>query len=900
MSESPIIAAGNAELLANATPMMRQYLSVKAEHPTSIVLFRMGDFFETFYEDAADCARLLDLTLTARAKGEKDKIPMAGVPHHAVEGYIARLVELGRTVVLVDQVEDPKLAKGLVKREVTEVLSPGTFLDPQAPPRVSTYLTALALEKELFGLAVLDLSTGELRATSGKGDDLLLDELERVGARELLVSNAALATGTIEKLRKSSKTAITPVPEDSMSARAAKESLTRTFSADEARALEQVLSKEALRAAGAALIYVEKLQPKRDGAKLHHIRELRPYLPGNALILDADARAHLELFRTAGDGGRRGSLIGAIDEAVTAMGGRLFTRWLAYPLRDLDGISHRQDAIECFVKRPSALDGARLALKEIADLERLAARVVMGRATPRDLGTLATTLERTPMILETARIAGSTPQPNDALKGMAESKLCSALLAKLGAVDACVEVAALIRKALVDEPPVDLDAGEVFRPGFDAELDQLTELARDGKSLIAAMEAKEKEATGISSLKVRYNRVFGYYIEVTKPNLKLVPKHYIRKQTTANGERFFTEALRELESQVLSAEDKRVSRTHRLFDDLVLRTGNEARRIGRLAEALAEIDVLAALAFIAENRGWARPTVDRDGVVEIADGRHPVIELLSAELGERFVPNDITLRPENHLLIITGPNMAGKSTIMRQTALIVILAHMGSYVPVRSARIGLVDRIFTRVGASDDLSRGRSTFMVEMNETSRILRSATKDSLILLDEIGRGTSTFDGLSIAWAVAEHLHDAVGAKTLFATHYHELTDICRDKTRALNVHVAVKEYNEEIVFLRKLMPGPTNKSYGVQVARLAGLPKTVVERARTVLARLEAQALSGGRHSSDQLSLFAPPVKDAVIEELVEKIDALEVDDLTPRQALDRLFELKELAKKKKKR
>ncbi len=900
MSESPIIAANNAELLAKATPMMRQYLSVKSENPTSIVLFRMGDFFETFYEDAADCARLLDLTLTARSK-EKDPIPMAGVPHHAVDGYIARLVELGRTVVLVDQVEDPKLAKGLVKREVTEVLSPGTFLDPQAPPRVSTYLAALALEKELFGLAVLDLSTGELRATSGKGEDLLFDELERIGAREVLVSANVLGTATIERLRKDlTRTALTPVPEDSMSLRAAKESLTRTFSADETKALEQVLAKEAMRATGAALAYVEKLQPKRDGLRLHHIREVRPYLPGNALVLDTDARAHLELFRTAGDGGRRGSLIGAIDEAVTAMGGRLFARWLAYPLRELEPITARQDAIECFVKRPSALDGARMALKEIADLERLAARVVMGRATPRDLGTLAVTLERTPAILETARVAGSALQPNDELKGMGETRAVSSRLAKLGAADACADVAAAIQQALIEEPPVDLEAGEVFRAGYDPELDRLTELSRDGKSLIAAMEAKEKEETGISSLKVRYNRVFGYYIEVTKPNLKLVPKHYIRKQTTANGERFFTEALRELESQVLSAEEKRISRTHHLFNDLVLRTGHEARRIGRLAEALAEIDVLAALALIAENRGWARPLVDREGVVEIADGRHPVIELLSAELGERFVPNDITLRPENHLLIITGPNMAGKSTIMRQTALIVILAHMGSFVPVRAARIGLVDRIFTRVGASDDLSRGRSTFMVEMNETSRILRSATKDSLILLDEIGRGTSTFDGLSIAWAVAEHLHDAVGAKTLFATHYHELTDICRDKTRALNVHVAVKEYNDNIVFLRKLMPGPTNKSYGVQVARLAGLPKSVVERARTVLARLEAQALSGGRHSSDQLSLFAPPAKDAVIDELVEKLDALDVDDLTPRQALDRLAELKEIAQKKKKR
>jgi DNA mismatch repair protein MutS len=894
---------------ASLTPMMRQYFAVKAEHPNAIVLFRIGDFFETFYEDAEQAAKLLDLTLTARSK-EKDRVPMAGVPHHAVDGYVSRLVELGKTVVLVDQVEDAKLAKGLVKREITDILSPGTFLDPNAPPRLATYLVALDLgagKRAGFGLAALDLSTGEFRATSGEDGDVLLEELLRLDMREIVISESRRSDERIARIEKElPKTAITAVAEDFFSRRG-RDALLHTFGQEELAALEKVHSREALAASGAALAYVEKLQPRKGqfdarAPVFFHLKELRPYVPGDSLVLDREARLHLELFRGSSDGGRRGSLLGAIDEAVTAMGGRTVVRWLAYPLVDRAAIARRQDAIGALVEVPSLLDRIRVELREIGDLERLVGRSVLHRATPRDLALLRSTLERAPLLLRAAEAASRGNGELHDLIPASDTAPKSALLSAIASTDPAADVQDLLARALADEPPIDLDEGDIFRASWDAELDRLSALAKSGKDLIAKMEAEEKGKTGISSLKVRYNRVFGYYIEITKANLRLVPSHYIRKQTTANGERFYTEALQKLETEVLSAEEKRLERTRSLFVALVDEVAKEAKRLLGVARAIAELDALSGFAYLAEKRGWARPEIAEDGAIDIADGRHPVLELFSEELGERFVPNDLSISDERSLMIITGPNMAGKSTIMRQTALIVILAHMGVFVPAKSARIALVDRIFTRVGASDDLSRGRSTFMVEMNETARILRSATSRSLILLDEIGRGTSTFDGLSIAWAVAEYLHDRVGAKTLFATHYHELTEIARDKARAVNHHVAVKEWNEQIVFLRKLQPGSTNRSYGVQVARLAGLPKLVVDRAKEVLASLEAQALSAGdgswasrrRALDGQLFLFQEPAKkerEKALEDVARALEAIEIDDITPRHALDELARLK---------
>ena len=885
--------------------MMRQYLSVKADNPSAIVLFRMGDFYEAFYEDAESCARLLDITLTARSK-ERD-IPMAGVPHHAIDGYLARLVDQGQTVVIVDQVEDPKQAKGLVRREVTRVLSPGTFVDPNASPRTSTYLTAVASGKRKgsrWGLAALDLSTGEFRATEGEHPEALLDELARLSTKEILFREAGLRDEYMSAIQEGMPLVTrTSVTAGDYPAAEARRKLEKHVGGDELRGLKTVLTDTALEAAALALRYAEATQihpeaPDLKGkASLGHIEPLRPYSAGRGLGLDAQAREHLELFMTQGDGSRKGSLLFAIDEATTPMGGRLLARWLAYPLADLAKVADRHDAVEALVAAPSRLDDAQQALRGIADIERLVARVTLGRSTPRDLAALRSTLHRAPQVLTAI--------------GMAVPKTGSGgRLAELAAVDPARGVADLLDASLIDEPSNDATSPDVFRAGYDEELDRFAELSMDGKKLIAGLESKEREQTGIPNLKIKYNKVFGYYLEVTKTHLKLVPDRYIRKQTTVNSERYFTEELKELETDVLSAEEKRVARSAALFSDLLAKVANRVVVLRQLGQSLAEVDVLTGFARLAERRGWVRPELHDGLSLEIVDGRHPVVEQVAEALGERFVPNDLRLDDDERLMVITGPNMAGKSTIMRQTALIAVLAHMGAFVPARQARIPLIDRIFTRVGASDDLSRGRSTFMVEMNETARILRSATERSLILLDEIGRGTSTFDGLSIAWAVAEHIHDHLGAKTLFATHYHELTEICRDKDRAVNRHVAVKEWNDEIVFLRKLLPGPTNRSYGVQVARLAGLPTEVVSRAKSVLEALEAQALRAGDGSAvgrrlrghppdtSQMHLFEEgpvarvPLPQSPEAEVLDALERLPIDDLTPRQAMAQLADLQE--------
>ena len=912
-----------AEKLASGTltPMMRQYFSVKVEHPEAIVLFRMGDFFETFYDDAETCARLLDITLTKRSK-EKDAPPMAGVPHHAIDGYIARLIDLGRTVVLADQVEDPKKAKGLVRRAVTRVLSPGTFVDANAAARTPVYLAALTLPKVRartrrnsspvdWGLAALDLATGEFRATAGAGDEALIDELGRLGTREVVVSDRFRGESVLERAAKElPRLVVTYAAQEEVEGDAPQRALADTIGPEEVAATEKILPSEAIASAGLAIWYVEQTQlraesfERKAGGTLGHVDTLKPYLPGDALIIDTEARTHLELFGNSADGGSHGALIGIVDRAVTAMGGRLLARWLARPLVDSEEIERRLDAVDALVRAPTVVDDVREALRKVHDLERLLGRVVMGRATPRDVGALRASLERLPVVLQdAAKAATAFSTSRGPALDLGESGPAPSLLDEIGRVDPCDDVRAAIAGALVEAPPTDFGSQRVFREGYHEELDRLTALAKSSKEILAELERRERERTGITSLKVKYNRVFGYFIEVTKANLDAVPAEYIRKQTTVNSERYYTEELKDLEEQILTADDKRVALEEELFGELIRRVAAEARRLRNVAQAVAAVDALAGLAHVAETGRWVRPEVDDGPALEIADGRHPVLDALADELGERFVPNDLSIGQPERLLIITGPNMAGKSTIMRQTALIVLLAQMGSFVPARAARIGVIDRIFTRVGASDELSRGRSTFMVEMTETARILRSATDRSLVLLDEIGRGTSTFDGLSIAWAVAEHLHDTIGAKTLFATHYHELTELCRDKERAANHHVAVKEWNEEIVFLRKLLPGPTNRSYGVQVARLAGLPRTVVVRAKQVLESLEAQDLSAGNGSAvahktgtragPQLHLFAAgPAPSPVESDVLDAIRSICVDDVTPRAALDLIAEWQE--------
>ena len=889
------------------TPMMRQYLTVKSEYPEALVLFRMGDFFETFFEDAEDFAQRLDITLTARSK-ERD-VPMAGVPHHALDAYLGRLVEQGCTVVIVDQVEDPKRAKGLVRREITRIVTPGTYIDPNAPPRKANYLVALELaarkkSSERWALGALDVATGDFRATSGDSDTLLVDELARLGAREVVVVERQVGDAALGRLRAQlPDLLVSRVDDADYGPDRALAELEGVLGAEELRALSAITSKATLVAAARALTYASRTQVRgeapdlRGPASLGHIHGLRPYQPGQALILDREARDHLELFRSS-SGEAKGSLLHAIDRAVTPMGGRLLAEWLAYPPHDLDEVRSRHAAVSVLAAAPGTLDLIREGLAGVSDVERLVGRVVLGRALPRDLLQLGESLRQGPRLLQMATECGSGANEKILLDEARPTRLQG-----YGTVDFCEDVLRELDRALHESPSNDLSSGIVFRPGFDEELDRQTELATQGKQLIENLEHQEKETTKISSLKVRYNKVFGYYIEVTKPNLSMVPEHYVRKQTTVNAERFFTAELKDLEDEVLHAEERRRARTETLFAELVKRVGASANRLQRLAQALADLDVLTGLAHLAETRDWVRPEMVEGSELDLSEARHPVLEPLAGELGERFVANDLRLSHDERLMIITGPNMSGKSTIMRQTALAVILAYMGSFVPARAARIGRVDRVFTRVGASDELARGRSTFMVEMNETARILRSATAHDLVVLDEIGRGTSTFDGLSIAWAVAEYLHDVVKARVLFATHYHEMTALCEEKGGVINRHVAVREHGNDIVFLRKLQPGSTNRSYGVQVARLAGLPASVVKRARAVLDVLEAQALSAGTQAralrqTHQLHLFdgtasPSPKPPPEYESVLERLRAVDVDDLSPRQALSLVAELQSM-------
>lgn len=893
------------------TPMMRQYLSVKMEHPTALVFFRMGDFFETFFEDAEECAQRLDIALTARSK-ERD-IPMAGVPHHALDAYLGRLVEQQRTVVLVDQVEDPKQSKGLVRREITRIITPGTFIDPSGVPGARNYLVALELgEKKRavihWGLAALDVATGDFRATNGVGAEALVDEVLRLQAREVLVVQNNCQHPSIRALHEAQAgLLITPLDEKDHGKVSSLANLNKHLGPADVDALRELLAEAALVAAGRAIAYARLTQVRKEApdvsspASLGHILELRPYVPGEALIIDREARVHLELFVSSG-GTRKGSLLGAIDKTITPMGARLLSDWLAYPSRDLKKVAERHHAVESIRASLGDLESLRGCLGAVADTDRLVGRIMLGRALAKDLVQLARSLQAAPDVLSKVQVIAE--------------RFGSERLRVLSGTDDCKDIAQWLVEALLDEPANSPLTGPIFREGFDAELDRYSELAAKGKALMEELEQRERHDTKIPSLKVKYNKVFGYFIEVTKSNLALVPDRFIRKQTTVNAERYFTEELKELEDELLHAEERRAQRTEEKLTGLIVQVGAEVARLKALSATFAEVDVFQGLAFLARSGDWVRPEMHAGLDIDIQDGRHPVLDALVGVLGERFVPNDVLLSEGERLLIVTGPNMAGKSTIMRQTALITILAYLGSLVPAKKARLGRVDRVFTRVGASDDLSRGRSTFMVEMTEASRILRSATEYDLIILDEIGRGTSTFDGLAIAWAIAEYIHDKVQARTMFATHYHELTELATQKDGVVNYHVAVREHKNDIVFLRKLLPGATNRSYGVQVARLAGLPATVVSRARGLLQDLESQSLhtrggfvrqltmdfaEGGQQDDLEVSHDSYATEDddqggadvfgdTHIAEVVARLRSLDLDDLSPRKAFAVLGEL----------
>ena len=903
-----------------STPLMRQYTAIKKEHPHALLFFRLGDFYELFFEDAVVAARELQITLTSRNKEKGIAIPMCGVPYHSAENYIAKLIRRGFKVAICEQMEDPRVAKKLVKREVTRVLTPGTAADAQLGSEENNFLACVARAGNAAGFAALDLSTGEFRATEFVGDDAerrIREELLVLRPREVLFASSLPLFEGAPSFRhlspkgwdegSSQQSAAAPRIASLENATWAETPLEDwVFAPDYAIPQVEnhfgVLSLEgfglanraaAAVAAGAILHYVRTTQR----GSLDHVDRIGFYERQNCLVLDAVTVRNLELIEPLFAGsGENATLFRCLDCTVTPMGKRLLRSWMLRPSIDAAEINRRLDAVECMVKDLVAREELRRSLNGILDLERLLSRVTLETANPRDLLALAMSLAKLPAVRT------------------ALSRLEAERLRTLhGQCDELGDLRQHILSSLEDEPPLTLADGGVIRAGVDAALDELRHLSRNSKQYIAQIEQRERQRTGIGSLKVKFNNVFGYYLEISKANLHLAPADYERKQTLVNAERFTTPELKEYEAKVLDAQEKMVEIERRLFAELRAAIAAEARRIRQTALALAEIDLLAAFASLAANRNYCRPKLEpgppsradaaRDGVVkegsdiEIIEGRHPVIEQLEISgVADRFVPNDLYLNGTTHsILLITGPNMGGKSTYLRQAALIVLMAQMGSFVPARSTRLGLVDRIFTRIGAADNLARGRSTFMVEMTETAAILNTATARSLILLDEVGRGTSTYDGLAIAWAAIEYIHANTRAKTLFATHYHELTELADRLSGVKNFHVSVKESGGGIVFLRKVEERAADKSYGIEVAKLAGLPNDVVTRAREVLAEHESAELSAVKHLARdetvgpapmQLTIFTP-----LSQKIVDRIKGTDLNRLSPLEALNLLHELK---------
>jgi DNA mismatch repair protein MutS len=851
--------------------MMRQYLDAKRQCPGSIVLFRMGDFYELFFEDAELVARVLGLALTSREKGP-DAVPMAGFPHHSLDGHLRKLVQAGYRVAICDQVQDPREAKGLVQREVTRIVTPGTLTDDALlEPRANNFLAAVAFDQSRCGLAWVDVSTGDFQLCDLDAAQLR-DELGRLEPAECLAADDLGDSESAALARGHGGMAVTRRPPWSFHPAQARESLLRQFGVSTLDGFGIAENSLAVGAAGAIVDYLRETQR----TTLDHITRLVPFRQAAGLVIDEVTRRSLELVRTMRGGGREATLLGVLDQTATPMGARLLAAWISNPLGDLAELNARLDAVdELRISHLLRQDLAGL-LGECYDLERLTARVATRRASPRDLGMLARTLAVVPRLKAklTAR----------------KAELLSRIEAEL---DLCPELRQLLDSALVEEPPIVLREGGIIRPGYHAELDELREINRGGKEWMAQFQAAEIERAGIPSLKVGFNQVFGYYIEITNTHAHKIPVNYIRKQTLKNAERYITPELKEYEDKVLRAEERSVDIEYELFLALREQAAAHTARLQQTARAMASLDVLASLAAVAARRNYCRPTLVDEPVLDIRDGRHPVIESLLAS--GQFVPNDVVMGPDaGRVMVVTGPNMAGKSTYIRQAALTLVMAQIGSFVPARAARIGVADRVFARVGASDELARGQSTFMVEMVETAAILHGATERSLVILDEIGRGTSTYDGVSLAWAVAEHLHDANRSRVLFATHYHELAELARSLDGVRNLNVAVREWQDEIIFLHKIIEGPADKSYGIHVARLAGVPRGVIERAKTILAELEAQHLDAEnqsrlthptrrrRSSFIQRGLFAGPH-----DHIVDAMRRIDLDKLTPEDALAKL-------------
>jgi len=871
---------------APVTPMIRQYLDAKARAGDAFLFFRLGDFYELFFEDAVRAAELLGITLTARSKGA-DRVPMCGVPFHAARRYLARLLEAGHKVAICEQVEAPGSGPGIVRREIVRIVTPGTILDEDVLDAASAaWLVAVSPGDGAHGAALLDVSTGDFRALQGPSLPALLEAVAAHEPREVLLPSDASAVVRTAVRDILGALPFTEREAAHFDATRAGAFLRTHFGVATLEAFGVDGAPRAVAAAGAALRYLKDTQ--RTEAR--HVHALRRVPLESTLVLDETTRTNLEVLRTMRDGSRAGSLLGVVDRTVTALGARRLSEWLLAPLLDLEAVRTRQDAVEELSTKAVWREAWAGLLRQVADVERILGRLATGLGTPRDLAGLGRSLAVLPDLA--AALVGCR----------------AALWRRLGGPLRGFEaLATRIQQALVDTPPADLDEGGFIRPGYSTELDALVALATDGRSTLVDVERRERGRTGIGSLKVRYTRVFGYFFEVTRANLHLVPPDWERRQTMVGAERFVTEELKAFEAQVLGADEKRIGLERALFDELRDAVLSQAAGLRAAADALASVDALASLARVAAENAYCRPVVDDSDVLELEKSRHPVVERRVS--AEPFVPNDLSLdRERSQLIVLTGPNMAGKSTLLRQVALTVLLAQAGSFVPAARARIGRVDRIFTRVGASDDLARGQSTFMVEMAETAAILHHATERSLVVLDEIGRGTSTFDGLSIAWAVAEHLHDAIGARTLFATHYHELVELARTHRRVRNLSMGVRESGGKVVFLRTVVEGGASKSYGIEVARLAGLPGSVLRRAREVLRRLETEGAPRPgtvRLDEGQLPLrledgggpaYLPddvtPDGPSVESEVLAALRGAALDETTPLQALQLLARLQQ--------
>ncbi len=858
--------------------MMQQYLSIKERYPDALLFYRMGDFYEMFFEDAQLASGVLEITLTSRNKHDESPVPMCGVPYRAAQAYISRLIESGYKVAICDQVEDPKAAKGLVKREVVRVVTPGMIVEDELlDAKTNNFILALSRHQHMTGLASLDISTGAFRLTETADRNAIIDEIMRVAPREMLLPESLNADAAFTPFIKENLISAITVMEDRLFEFAgSRQRLLKQFDTLSLEGFGCESMKAGVGAAGALIHYVSETQCQ----KLEHLSAVQTYFLGQFLVVDDQSCRNLELSGNIRTGSRQGTLLGILDQTVTAMGGRLMAHWLRYPQLDPAPIQVRFDAVADAVGQMQTRRDLRESLKPVRDLERLGSKISMGHGNARDLTALKRSIQALTDVFSVLSSLSAAPYTYD----RDTTKLHA--------------LADLIHRAIREDAPPVISEGGMIREGYDNGLDELIRISKDGKGWLAELEAKERNTTGINSLKVRYNKVFGYYIEVSRTHSESVPDHYIRKQTLVNAERYITDELKHFESRVLNAADQRNDLEMNIFVSIRDRVKAHHADIREVARFIARVDCLTTFAEVAQNNGYCRPKINTEGILEIREGRHPVVEKLIT--GERFVPNSIVMdNLKNQVLIITGPNMAGKSTVLRQVALVTIMAQMGSFVPAEKANIAITDRIFTRVGALDNLSAGQSTFMVEMQETANIVNNATEKSLVILDEIGRGTSTYDGLSIAWAVAEHLHDlnGTGTRTLFATHYHELTELENQLDRVKNYNIAVKEWNDEIIFLRKLVEGGTNRSYGIQVARLAGIPEPVIRRSKVILAQIEAgmhpraaennEAGTGSkkRKGHIQLGLFSPMER-----KLLESLQMLDLSRMTPIDALNLLNEL----------